>query len=726
MTVNPHREPGGWRARVPVLLVVLACVAGVTAAVTGAASPVNSVQFLAPGHWVFNVAFGAAFHVDGATGGVDAAAEVPGERGSQVVQGDTSGYVVGDSRITVFGKSSLEVVESRDAPAREVPVPVEIAGGPYLVYRDAGIVVRLGEHPLTLSAGDGLGDPVATSDGTLWLPRVSAGLICQLPAGAERISCPVAVEGSHHGALAVVRDRPMFVDTSTDRLHPIESDGLGAGRALGVDVPDSARVAANDVSGRIAILDPDRDEMHLIDAAAEPTAPVRVDLAEGEYDGPMSTGTVVAVVDRGSDTVTTYDGHGERRSRERVPAESGDPRLARGEDDRIYVDGADGEHVLVVDKDGKTTAVPIRESAPDGDRPDGEPDKSDKPDAREPRGSAPDGDRADQPARPRKPRPPERKPDVRAEEPPPRQQAPPKDPPPVPATSPGAPPAVNARPGNASATVSWGAAAANRAPITGYTVRWAGGSRTLGAGARGVTVNGLTNGTAYTFTVSATNAVGTGPGASASPVTPVAPAPSVVLARGGDTSSDSCAAPDCSWLHVTMTNFAPNTTYTITGVASDWGDDFSEPAVMTTNANGAVTFEDTRFDGPGQQVWVVVDTPAGPVESNHVYWAPRTSPSTPKVTLSRGPPTDKYCGWSPDCAWMHVELTGFEADTDYEVEVYSSDPAYSNEGAGVHTDENGFADTDRFAYAGVGHTVWVEVTTPDGPVKSNELPWGTG
>ena len=61
-----------------------------------------------------------------------------------------------------------------------------------------------------------------------------------------------------------------------------------------------------------------------------------------------------------------------------------------------------------------------------------------------------------------------------------------------------------------AATVQWSAPATNNSPITGYTVTWTGGSRTFGVNAAGSpqTIDGLSNGTAYRFTVTATNKIG--------------------------------------------------------------------------------------------------------------------------------------------------------------------------------------------------------------------------
>ena len=97
-----------------------------------------------------------------------------------------------------------------------------------------------------------------------------------------------------------------------------------------------------------------------------------------------------------------------------------------------------------------------------------------------------------------------------------------------PATAPGAPTGVSATAGAGSATVSWVAPAADGgSAVTGYTVTsLPGGMTCTTTGATQCVVAGLTNGTAYTFTVTATNAAGTSPASAASaPITPAAVEP---------------------------------------------------------------------------------------------------------------------------------------------------------------------------------------------------------
>ena len=95
----------------------------------------------------------------------------------------------------------------------------------------------------------------------------------------------------------------------------------------------------------------------------------------------------------------------------------------------------------------------------------------------------------------------------------------------IPATVPGSPTGVSGTPADGSAVITWSAPASTGGlPISGYTATSAPLGRTCTTtGALTCTIGGLANGSSYTFTVTATNPMGTGPASSASSsVTPVA------------------------------------------------------------------------------------------------------------------------------------------------------------------------------------------------------------
>jgi hypothetical protein len=93
---------------------------------------------------------------------------------------------------------------------------------------------------------------------------------------------------------------------------------------------------------------------------------------------------------------------------------------------------------------------------------------------------------------------------------------------------PGVPTSVSASPGEGGATVSWALPWDGGSPITSYTITpyvgtTAGSPSTVAGPATSATLSGLTDGTSYTFTVAATNAIGTGPAsAQSNTVTPAA------------------------------------------------------------------------------------------------------------------------------------------------------------------------------------------------------------
>jgi hypothetical protein len=122
---------------------------------------------------------------------------------------------------------------------------------------------------------------------------------------------------------------------------------------------------------------------------------------------------------------------------------------------------------------------------------------------------------------------------------------------------PGKPTGVSATPGDRQALVSFTAPASGGSPIIVYTVSFSPGGGTVTGAASPITVTGLTNGTAYTFTVVALNAVDFGDTSDPSAaVTPKAPQ-TITFANPGTQNfgtSPTLTATSSSTLPVTFTS----------------------------------------------------------------------------------------------------------------------------------------------------------------------------
>ena len=167
-------------------------------------------------------------------------------------------------------------------------------------------------------------------------------------------------------------------------------------------------------------------------------------------------------------------------------------------------------------------------------------------------------------------------------------------------TTPGAPTGVFGTSfANSQSVVSWTAPASTGGlPISTYNVTSSPGNKTCSTSTVSCTVTGLTDGTSYTFTVTATNALGTGPASAASPAaTPSTTpgAPTIGTATSGNGSATvNFTAPAAN-------GGAPVTGYTVTstpgGITASCG---SSPCVVTGLTNGtSYTFRVVATNGAG-------------------------------------------------------------------------------------------------------------------------------
>ena len=147
------------------------------------------------------------------------------------------------------------------------------------------------------------------------------------------------------------------------------------------------------------------------------------------------------------------------------------------------------------------------------------------------------------------------------------------------AAVPDAPTIGRALPGNGSASVAFTAPVSDGgAPVSGYTVTSSPGGLTATGTGSPITVSGLRNGTAYAFTVTATNAAGTSfPSSASNSVTPLAP---LTITTPGVLRSGTVGAPYAGRLTATGGS-APYTWTLAAGSAL--------PNGLAINPNGTLT-----------------------------------------------------------------------------------------------------------------------------------------
>jgi hypothetical protein len=200
----------------------------------------------------------------------------------------------------------------------------------------------------------------------------------------------------------------------------------------------------------------------------------------------------------------------------------------------------------------------------------------------------------------------------------------------IPATVPDAPVITTVTAGDSSVTVSWSAPFNGGSPITGYLVSASpsDGSASVAGNQLSATVQGLTNGTSYTFIVTATNVLGSGP--ASAPSNPVVPAtrpgaPTNVVAVGGD------ARATVSWRAPASDGGAPITGYSVT----------SNPDGVTTQTSGSGrnTVVAPLRNGIAYTFTVAATNRAGTTVS-----AP-SNPVTPSSGPAPPPPPPVFSSW---------------------------------------------------------------------------------
>ena len=179
---------------------------------------------------------------------------------------------------------------------------------------------------------------------------------------------------------------------------------------------------------------------------------------------------------------------------------------------------------------------------------------------------------------------------------------------------PTAPTIGTATAGDASASVTFSAPSFSKLPITSYTVTASPGGATGTGVSSPITVTGLTNGTSYTFTVTASHASGTSSASSASnSIVPVGywiqAAGAIVYALGGDSSGNTYAFSTANGtLGASKQSSVPTFQWTYFGGAAN-----PKSGCIYANSNGVIaggllqangySVSLVKMDGSGNRTW---------------------------------------------------------------------------------------------------------------------------
>jgi large repetitive protein len=221
--------------------------------------------------------------------------------------------------------------------------------------------------------------------------------------------------------------------------------------------------------------------------------------------------------------------------------------------------------------------------------------------------------------------------------------------------APDAPNAPTVVAGDASADVTWKAPASNNSPITDYVVEYNGRTATFPASAAGVAqpISGLTNGTTYTFTVRAVNAIGSSAPSAGTSGTPYG-TPNAPQITSFTASGDAPADLTARWNVPTSTG-GGGVTYEWRLDGGGWNATSSRSATINNRSAGTYRIEVRAINtGSGR---------TGPADAAAVGVS-----NPPKVvSLSKGTRVGYYSGQygycGGDCWQYNVSVSGFPDGT---------------------------------------------------------------
>lgn len=284
------------------------------------------------------------------------------------------------------------------------------------------------------------------------------------------------------------------------------------------------------------------------------------------------------------------------------------------------------------------------------------------------------------------------------------------------AGTPSAPTSISASAGDATVSVSWAAPVSDGgSPVTDYTVTLSPGGATQTVTGTAATFTGLTNGTSYTASVVATNAVGDGTAGTSSAVTPAAVSgggPTYYIAtNGSDSHSGSITSPWKTWA-ASLPKLNPGDTL----IARDgtWTERVISPSLTNGTAANPITVKAATGERPIVKglFWMNSNISYWTFDGINFTWDPATgSSSEHMVKLGDGTNwrlTNAEIWGAVSYACLHIRGTARN---------FRVDNCYVHDNSGPHGSSN------------QDHLIYANNNGGSGIIERNILarsPWGRG
>ncbi|WP_133884365.1 hypothetical protein [Glycomyces sp. NRRL B-16210] len=492
--------------------------------------------------WLWTTQAGEIARVNGLTAATDVRFELTDAAGNAVQIEQTDSHLllreIVTGKVSAIDLSTLELTGSAEtAPGEGVRIALSDEGA-FIIDQTQGLVNQV--HPSTLTAiGEPLQFPAGLtggafdSDGKLWIGVPREGTIVQIEpkdTGAQTLATEVVAEPRQELALTVLGDGVAVLNSTAKKMTTIRSDGRRSVADIELAGPAETADTSPGTIASVTVTDPpsvltvndDQSKSFTIGAATSPLLGASVEFHQRIY-----------VPDGAAGIVWVYDLDGKELDQIELDSGNGPIELYHT-GNTLFANAVNSNQAVVVSSDGNARiAEKNRDDILGGNVP--------------PTEAGNEGDEGDESGRDEG--------DLGGDTP-------------VEPEAPGRVTDLTGVGGDGVVNLSWSAAPNNGSNLSKYVIEGAGRTWEIAPSQRVLEIEGLTNGDEYSFTVTAHNAIGSGPAVASSPIVPTASLPEAVTSVTAVANADGTV--DLSW--PAAETFGPAITgYRIESVDSDGG-----------------------------------------------------------------------------------------------------------------------------------------------------------